>query len=189
MSVVLLARLVGQRIRREHRIAWIDLLPHLLERAKQAEWRVFYLGGTQAVLLEGLSRLRRSHPVVDVDGANGYFDASLGSVDTERLIARINAARPQVLLVGMGMGEQERWVLANRRRLKVPVVAVCGACLEYFAGAMPMAPRWLSQLGLEWAFRLASDPKRFAWRYLAEPWLALAILLRAQWHQRAQAGP
>lgn len=99
-------------------------------------------------------------------------------MENERVLARINAWHPDILLVGMGMGRQERWVLENRDRLDVPVVAVCGACIEYFAGSVKTAPRWLGPLGLEWAFRLLSDPRRFAWRYLVEPWLAIAFLVR-----------
>jgi len=119
------------------------------------------------------------YPTVAVTGLHGFFSMAAGGIANERTLAQINAWRPDILLVGMGMGRQERWVLENRDRLEVPVVAVCGACIEYFAGSVSTAPRWLGPLGLEWVYRLLSDPPRFAWRYLVEPWLAIAFLIRA----------
>ena len=179
MSVIMLARLSRARLHREHRIAWIDLLPRLMAKAATAPWRVFYLGGDPDVLEVGLSKIRTLYPTVAVDGSHGFFSMTTGGIANERTLARINAWRPDILLVGMGMGRQERWILENRARLEVPVVAVCGACIEYFAGSVKAAPRWLGPLGVEWAYRLISDPSRFAWRYLVEPWLAMALLARA----------
>jgi N-acetylglucosaminyldiphosphoundecaprenol N-acetyl-beta-D-mannosaminyltransferase len=179
MSVIMLARLSRARLHREHRITWIDLLPRLMAKAATAPWRVFYLGGKPNVLEVGLRKLRTIYPTVEVDGSHGFFSMTMTGIANERMLARINAWRPDVLLVGMGMGRQERWILKNRKRLEVPVVAVCGACIEYFAGSVKAAPRWLGPLGVEWVYRLLSDPPRFAWRYLVEPWLAIALLVRA----------
>jgi N-acetylglucosaminyldiphosphoundecaprenol N-acetyl-beta-D-mannosaminyltransferase len=189
MSIIMLARLVGKRLRREHRIAWIDLLPHMLDRAADSKWRVFYLGGKPEVLNAGLRKLRAAYRAVELDGCHGYFSTSPGSFENKRTIARIDAFRPDILLVGMGMGRQEHWVVENRDLLDVPVVAVCGACIEYFAGSIRTAPRWLGPLGLEWAYRLFSDPHRFAWRYMVEPWVAMALLLRAALGRRGDRAP
>jgi N-acetylglucosaminyldiphosphoundecaprenol N-acetyl-beta-D-mannosaminyltransferase len=179
MSAVMLARLSRTRLHREHRIAWIDLLPHLMAKAASAPWRVFYLGGDPNVLEAGLRNLRAAYPTVALDGLHGFFSATAGGLENERTLARINAWRPDILLVGMGMGRQERWILENRDSLDVPVLAVCGACIEYCAGCAKAPPRWLGAFGAEWAYRLLSDPPRFAWRYLLEPWLALGLLVRA----------
>ena len=180
MSIIMLAGLSRSSLHREHRIAWIDLLPHLVDRAVDAPWRVFYLGGEPDVLEAGLRKLRGLWPALQVDGCDGHFSTSARSLDNEQILARIEMFRPDILLVGMGMGRQERWIVENRARLDVPVVAVCGACIEYFAGRVQTAPRWLGQIGLEWSYRLLSNPRRFAWRYLVEPWLAITLLLAAK---------
>jgi N-acetylglucosaminyldiphosphoundecaprenol N-acetyl-beta-D-mannosaminyltransferase len=85
--------------------------------------------------------------------------------------------RPQVLLVGMGMGIQERWILQNLDILSPTSVCTVGACMEYIAGAAATPPRWMGQAGLEWLFRLTENPGRFWYRYLVEPWFVLAYIL------------
>jgi len=186
MSVIMLARLARARLHREHRIAWIDLLPHLMARAAIAPWRVFYLGAEPKTFEVGLRKLRAMYPAVSITGSHGFFSMTAAGIANQQTVARINAWCPDILLVGMGMGRQERWILENRDRLEVPVVAVCGACIEYFAGSVSTAPRWLGPLGLEWVYRLLSDPPRFAWRYLVEPWLTVGLLVRANVSALAQ---
>jgi N-acetylglucosaminyldiphosphoundecaprenol N-acetyl-beta-D-mannosaminyltransferase len=95
----------------------------------------------------------------------------------------INAYRPHVLVVGMGMGRQERWIMDNLDRLEVNGIGTSGACIEYFAGAVPTPPRWLGPIGLEWLYRLCTNPRRFAWRYLVEPWLVLGFILGHMIHK------
>jgi len=67
------------------------------------------------------------------------------------------------------MPRQEKWVLRNRARLKVNAILTAGACFDYVAGAIPTPPRWMGQLGLEWLYRLVSEPRRLWRRYLVEP--------------------
>jgi N-acetylglucosaminyldiphosphoundecaprenol N-acetyl-beta-D-mannosaminyltransferase len=76
----------------------------------------------------------------------------------------------------MGMGRQEQWIFENRATLRTHCIGTCGACMEYFAGAAPTPPRWMGPLGVEWLFRLLSDPKRFWKRYLVEPWIVAWLL-------------
>ena len=175
--ILWLARAAGLRLGREHRTAWIDWFLPLMELVRAKGWRVFYLGGRPEVLAAGFAELRRRLPGLALDGHDGYFDQAHGSAGNEAVIARINRFRPQILIVGMGMGRQERWISENLEALEVNCVGTCGACPEYFAGAVPTPPRWLGPLGLEWTYRLASDPARFWRRYLVEPWaVAWAIV-------------
>jgi N-acetylglucosaminyldiphosphoundecaprenol N-acetyl-beta-D-mannosaminyltransferase len=84
-----------------------------------------------------------------------------------------------VLIVGMGMPRQQHWTLDNAERLAVNVVSTCGAALDYVAGAIPTPPRWAGRAGLEWACRLAAEPRRLASRYLVEPWGLAPCVLQA----------
>ncbi len=177
MPIVWLGRLAGMGLGSGHRTTWVDFFPPLMKLAQAKGWRVFYLGAEPAVLAEGMARLRRWYPDLRVEGRDGYFDASPGSAENEEVIARINAWRPHLLIVGMGMGRQEHWIRANRNRLDANVVATCGACIEYFADAVKTAPRWMGRIGMEWAYRLYDDPRRFWRRYLVEPWSVAAYLL------------
>jgi len=177
MSIVWLARLFGGHASAAHRTGCIDWFPDLLDRSAERGWRVYYLGGSRRVQEDGLAYMRRRQPGLAVDGRDGYFDVHDGT-EAAAVVARINAFKPDVLLVGMGMGRQEEWILANIDRLDVPCITTMGACLEYFAGAVPMPPRVLGPLGLEWLFRLVSNPRRFWRRYLVEPWAVALFLAR-----------
>src|SRR5690606_21110319 len=84
-----------------------------------------------------------------------------------------------ILIVGMGMPRQEIWVYENRSSLSATVILTAGACMDYIAGAVPVPPRWLGPIGLEWAYRLATNPRRLATRYLLEPWALAPRLVRA----------
>lgn len=178
MPIVWLARLAGVPVRPEQRVAWIDWFQPLLARAQDEGWRIFYLGGTQETLDLGLSWIESRFPKLTVAGRNGYFEARRESPENLEVVREINAFAPDLLIVGMGMGRQERWVLENRQHLACPCVATCGALLEYYAGTAVTPPRWTGRFGLEWAYRLCTNPRRFAWRYLVEPWITLWYLVR-----------
>jgi N-acetylglucosaminyldiphosphoundecaprenol N-acetyl-beta-D-mannosaminyltransferase len=165
MPVIWLGKAAGLNLNSRHRTGWIDWFLPLMERAQRSGWRVYYLGGTAQVLADGLSRLRRDFP-----------DARPGSEENRRVVEHINTFRPHILIVGMGMGRQEHWISENRATLRTNCIGTCGACLEYFAGAVPTAPRWMGPLGIEWLYRLLSDPKRFWKRYLVEPWIVAWLL-------------
>ncbi|HYD71321.1 WecB/TagA/CpsF family glycosyltransferase [Azospirillum sp.] len=178
MSVVLLARTLGHKLRFAHRTAWIDWFPDLMDMVEARGWRLFYLGAGQEVQDRGLDWIRQRCPGIVVDGHHGYFDMRPDGPENRAVLARIDAFRPHILLVGMGMGRQEQWIRDNIDRLPAHCVATCGACLEYFAGVVPTPPRALGPLGLEWAYRFASNPRRFWRRYLVEPWSVAAIVAR-----------
>jgi N-acetylglucosaminyldiphosphoundecaprenol N-acetyl-beta-D-mannosaminyltransferase len=99
----------------------------------------------------------------------------------------IRQHNPDVLIVGMGMPRQERWLLANHDKLAAPVLLTSGAAIDYVAGEIPTPPRWLGPLGLEWLYRLASEPRRLWRRYLLEPWFAVALFVRDLWRLRKGA--
>lgn len=105
--------------------------------------------------------------------ADPWRDADLGE-----LVQTLRGFDPDVLLVGMGMPLQERVITELRDQLSVPVVAAVGGALDQLSGTQPLAPRWLGRMGLEWAWRLASNPRRLSHRYLVEPMHLALLLLR-----------
>jgi N-acetylglucosaminyldiphosphoundecaprenol N-acetyl-beta-D-mannosaminyltransferase len=82
------------------------------------------------------------------------------------VVAEINAARPDLLIIGMGVPRQERWLWAHWEQLEVPVAWCVGATFDYYAAEFPRAPVWMRRAGLEWLFRLALEPRRLWRRYL-----------------------
>jgi N-acetylglucosaminyldiphosphoundecaprenol N-acetyl-beta-D-mannosaminyltransferase len=178
MSMVLLGKMYGQQIESRHRVAYNDWLPYMLPVAVQKRWRIFYLGSAPDAVGRGAEVLRNRFPGLKLKVHHGHFDAQHGSEDTARVLDRISDYQPDLLFVGMGMPRQERWILENLRDIDATIILTSGATLDYIAGTKRMAPRWMGKLGLEWAFRLATEPRRLAYRYLVEPWGLLGAVVR-----------
>jgi N-acetylglucosaminyldiphosphoundecaprenol N-acetyl-beta-D-mannosaminyltransferase len=183
ISIIWLARFLGFPLDTAHRTGYVDWLPNIMANAQQNHWRVFYLGSRPNVLETGIGRLRQQWPGLQIDGRHGYFDKSTASADNLDVLRQIKQYQPDVLLVGMGMPVQETWIAENLSQLPPSAIVACGALMDFVAGAIPTPPRWLGSLGLEWAFRLVTEPRRLARRYLVEPWTVLR-LLRAHRHVR-----
>lgn len=178
MGIILLGRVAGVRLPRSVRVTYVDWLPLLLKRAVDRNWQIFYLGSKPSVAEKGAKVLREMFPGLRVTTAHGYFDP-LGE-ENDRVLAKIRASAPEVLMIGMGMPRQEHWIISNVDRLGATVLLPCGATLDYVAGEIPTPPRWAGRCGLEWLYRLTAEPGRLWKRYLIEPWF-LALLIGTRW--------
>jgi len=178
MSIVLLARLYGHAAGRIHRVGYTDWLPSLMDSAVERNWRVFYLGSAPGVVDIGALALQKRYPELQLEYRHGYFDMDPEGSENKNVLQRIADFQPHLLMVGMGMPRQEHWIEANFDAIQANVILATGAVLDYVAGVIPTPPRWSGPLGLEWAFRLAAEPRRLASRYLIEPWTLIPIILR-----------
>ena len=178
MPLIALGKFYGYALEREQRVTLADWIHPLMETAAHKGWRVYNLGSPEGVAARGAAVLRRLYPGLQIEVSNGYFDARRDSAENEAVVQRINAYRPDLLMVGMGMPRQEFWTQENMERLNARVIlASNGAAIDYIAGMVPTPPRWAGRMGLEWAFRLASEPRRLFARYLLEPWYLLILLM------------
>ncbi|NJM96494.1 MAG: WecB/TagA/CpsF family glycosyltransferase [Phormidesmis sp. RL_2_1] len=177
MAIVLLAKLLGLPLQREHRVTYADWVYSIMAEAAQNNWRIFYLGSKPGVAEQGACVLRQKHPSLQIEVAHGYFDADPNSDDNQQVVETINRYRPDILMVGMSMPRQEHWIADNLAELKTHVILPSGAAIDYVAGAVPTPPRWAGRWGLEWLFRLVAEPARLWQRYLVEPWFILKLLL------------
>jgi len=178
MILLFLFKLAGCKLDRRYRVTYVEFIEPLIQLARNNQWRVFHLGQDQSTLQEALAVLRQKVPGVQIDGHNGYFDLEPSSDESSMVIEKINAFAPSILLVGLGSPAQELWVAENRDQLNVPVVLTCGSCMDYVAGKVKAAPRWMSRMGLEAIYRVYADPKRLTHRYVVEPVLLIGVLLR-----------
>ncbi|GAA1109242.1 WecB/TagA/CpsF family glycosyltransferase [Nesterenkonia jeotgali] len=165
---------IGQRapLRTEHRIGSTDWLDGLADL--EGIQRVTLLGGTPAASTAVLRHLRSLGGDVAWQGIPGD---PWRAEDVDEVAEEIRAHDPQVLLIGMGMPLQERIADQLGARLDVPVIATVGGALDQLGGTQSLAPRRLGTMGLEWAWRLATDPRRLAGRYLLEPMKLAALLM------------
>ena len=187
MPLIYWARLLGYPVRKEHRVTYVDWVHPLMAAAEAKGWRVFYLGGKPGVAARAAERLRERYPRLIIQTRHGYF----GREEDEAVLEEIAAFQPNVLMVGMGMPRQEHWVLEYLERIQANAILTSGACFDYIADAIPTPPRWMGRMGLEWFYRLCSEPRRLWRRYLLEPWTLLPYfaqdLLKVRSHrQRAR---
>lgn len=164
--LVLLSRLLGRAL--PERVAGSDLVPRLLAKAEQMGWSVFFLGGQEQVLKKAVQNVRLKHRKLRIAGAYSPPFAPLDQMPNEAICARIREAKPDVLLVSFGCPKQEKWISRNYEAAGVPVCIGVGATIDFLAGSMRRAPRWMQVIGAEWLFRLAQEPRRLLKRYATD---------------------
>ncbi len=169
MPLVMWARLLGLPVRRDHRLTLSSWAPDVLRQFGKNGWRLFYLGATAEACAKGALAFRQLAPGLEIEARDGFFNAERHHADNRSLIAAITAFKPDVLMIGMGTPRQELWVKENLGDLDVPIVWSVGAAIEYFAGTKARPPTWIGRSGLEWLYRLVSEPTRLWRRYLVEP--------------------
>lgn len=153
--------LLGKPFR--HNVNGTDLFPLLCERLAPTSGKLFLLGGQPGVAELTAEWVTRNHPGVQVVGTcHGYFDASR----QDEVTARIRASGADVLLVAMGVPQQDLWIAQHGPGTGVKVAMGVGGLFDFCSGRIARAPQWLRELGLEWAFRLYSEPARMWRRYL-----------------------
>ncbi|MGD1871903.1 MAG: WecB/TagA/CpsF family glycosyltransferase [Mastigocoleus sp.] len=178
MPLILFGKLLGFPLKREQRVTYADWVWSLMAESARKSWRIFYLGSKPGVAEKGAILLREKFPGLQIATEHGYIDMKKGSSDRSNVLAKINAYQPHILMVGMGMPRQEHWILDNLEDINTNAILPSGACIDYVAGAVPTPPRWMGKLGLEWLYRLISEPKRLWKRYLIEPWFVVKIFLQ-----------
>ena len=177
MPLVWASRLLGQPV--PEKVSGSDLVMPLLERAAERGWRVYFLGGAPGVAAQARDRLRDELPALQVVGVDApRIDVDAAPEARQAVIAPIVAARPDIVLVALGAPKQEIWIDREREALRPAVLLGVGASLDFIAGTIARAPRWMSRSGLEWLYRLSREPRRLAYRYLVRDPRFLVILGR-----------
>ncbi len=176
VGVMLAARLLGKCI--PERITYADWAWRLAAFAEAEGLSLFLLGAAPGVAERAARRLRRRHPGLRISGVgHGYFDHRPGSTENEAVLRKVNAADPDILILGLGMPLQERWVMENRDAIDASVVLTGGAVFDHVSGGLRRGPRLLTDNGFEWLARLLVEPRRLWRRYLiGNPLFLLRVL-------------
>jgi exopolysaccharide biosynthesis WecB/TagA/CpsF family protein len=159
------------------RLAGSDLIGPILERAQTAGLRVGFLGGTPETHRRLRQRLRLERPALSIAGLWSPSPDQLADPAYSRaLAAQIAAARTDILVVCLGKPRQEVWIAEYGALTGARTLLAFGAVVDFLAGRVDRAPRWIADHGLEWAWRLGLEPKRLAKRYLVQgPGAYLAV--------------
>ncbi len=163
VPLVWVLRLLG--FKRATRVYGPDCTVQALRAAAEAKIPVGFYGGSQKVLEAIQVEAKRQFPELDISVAISPPFRPLTQQENDGFLKQIAESKARFLFVGLGCPKQERWMMENYRKLPVVIFAV-GAAFDFIAGSKAQAPRWMMRLGLEWLFRLATEPRRLLRRYL-----------------------
>ncbi len=152
------ARWLGQPSLPE-RIAGVDTVVALAELSAQKGYRIFFLGARPGIAEKTVAILKTRYPAMVAAGA---FAGSPAAAEEDAIVARIQAARPDIILVAYGAPRQDKWIARNMYRLPAAVLMGVGGAFDFISGATVRAPQWMQSLGLEWLHRFLHQPWR--WR-------------------------
>jgi N-acetylglucosaminyldiphosphoundecaprenol N-acetyl-beta-D-mannosaminyltransferase len=181
-GVKLGAHLLGRHL--PERMTGADWIYALCQACQKADKMLYFLGGEPGIAEEAAKVLTTRYAGLGVLGTHhGHYDHD--GPENDAIIAEINSLHPDVLLVGFGTPLQEKWIDRNFEQLDVPVVWAVGALVDFVTGKKPRAPRWMLDHGLEWLYRLWTEPGRLWARYLVgNPLFVWRVLLqRLGWLQ------
>lgn len=178
MPLVWLSRFKGQP--NTERIYGPDLMLAMCEVSQTTGFRHFFYGSNPHTLTRLQNNLKQRFPKMQIAGAYAPPFRPLTAEEDENVITMINQVNPDIVWVGLGMPKQEIWMAGQRARLTAPILIGVGAAFDFHAGTKPQAPRWMQRSGLEWFFRLITEPRRLWKRYLIGNTLFILYIL-AEW--------
>jgi N-acetylglucosaminyldiphosphoundecaprenol N-acetyl-beta-D-mannosaminyltransferase len=164
MPLVWVSRLRG--FSQTERVAGPDLILEVCQRSVSKGYRHFLYGGPPGVPERLAKHLGQQIPGLQVCGTYSPPFRELTPQEDEQVIQLINGANPDIVWVGLGAPKQEYWMRRHVGLLTAPVMIGVGAAFDLHSGLKKRAPRWMQRWGLEWLFRLLSEPKRLWRRYL-----------------------
>jgi len=186
MPLVWVGRAKGQR--HMDRVYGPDLMLAVMEASEKAGWRHFFYGGANGVAEALRYRLLQRFPKLLVTGTYEPPFRPLDPSERSDLQRQVAAAAPDILWVGLSTPKQERFMAEFLPELNATLMIGVGAAFDFHAGRVKQAPRWMQRSGLEWFFRLCSEPRRLWKRYLKNNPLFVVRLL-AQWTGLKQYPP
>lgn len=179
MPLVWLSRLFGPALK--ERVAGSDLVPRLAEVARDHGLTLQAVGGAPGVAQKVMSLLQVRYPGLRVSGCESPPKNPLLRMDHDALVGRIRSRQPDIVLVAFGAPKQEKWINMHVHELGTPVAIGVGASLDFLAGTHHRAPRWIQKIGLEWFWRMASEPRRLFKRYYQDFAFLAGMLAHILW--------
>jgi N-acetylglucosaminyldiphosphoundecaprenol N-acetyl-beta-D-mannosaminyltransferase len=176
MPLVWVMRLQG--LRQQERVYGPALTQFVLEAANREGIPVGFYGSTPQTLEKLKRNVQKRYPSLKIAYLYAPPFRPLTTEEDEEVVRAINDSGTRILFVGLGCPKQERWMAAHKGRVQAVMLGV-GAAFDFLAGVKPQAPRWMQRAGLEWLFRLLTEPRRLWRRYLYHnPRFVLLVLLQ-----------
>ncbi len=175
--LVWISRLYGTPIKAK--VSGSDLFPRLCAMSAKKGYKMYFLGAGPGVAEKAAAGLRKRYKGLNVVGT---YSPSYGfekkEEEVKEIIGKVRSAQPDILIVALGAPKQEKFVYEHLDELNVPFSIGLGASLDFEAGNIKRAPRWMSNCGLEWLYRIFQDPKRLVKRYLVDDLKIVGVVFK-----------
>ncbi|MDR2183107.1 MAG: WecB/TagA/CpsF family glycosyltransferase [Clostridiales bacterium] len=170
IGIVWASRFTDAKI--SQRVPGIELTLALLEKISHTGHSVYFLGGAPGVASAAAAKMQEKFPNIKVCGDHhGYFD----NADDAEIVAEINAAKADIVLVGLGFPRQEKWIFRHKEHTCAKIMVGVGGSLDVFSGRVRRAPGLFQKLGLEWFYRLARQPSRLLRQFALVKFVMLVV--------------
>lgn len=151
------------------KISGSDLVPILCKRAAEKGYSIFIIGGKEGIAEKAKQNLERDLPGIRIVGTYAPpFGFEKDEKELNRINEMISIAHPDLLIACFGCPKQEKWIYENYQKYDAKVSVCAGATVDFLAGNVNRAPRWMSEHGLEWFYRFLQEPKRMFKRYFVD---------------------
>ena len=151
------------------RVTGVDMMMRLCAESAKRQKPIFLYGGKPGVAEKAAAKLKELYPTIRIAGTQDGYEK-----DNEKVLNKINEAKPEILFVAMGSPKQENWINANRDKLYPTIYQGVGGSFDVLAGNVKRAPEVFQKVGMEWFYRLMKEPKRMK-RQMALPLFLLEV--------------
>lgn len=177
MPLIWISKLIGTPIKQK--VSGSDLFPEVCKLASEKGYKVFLLGAAEGVADKASKNLQKKYGGLNIVGT---YSPSFGFEEKEKeinkIISIINQAKPDILAIGLGAPKQEKFIYKYKEKLNVSILLAIGASIDFEAGNIKRAPKWMQKMGLEWFYRLIKEPKRMVKRYLIDDIMIFKIIVK-----------
>ena len=143
-----------------------DLMVKEIKNSNKTQYRHYFYGSIEETNRKLIEESKKLCNTINIVGSYSPPFRNMGELENEKIIDDINKANPDILWVGLGAPKQDVWMYNHRDQLNVPVIIGVGAAFDFIAKVKKRAPLWMQKIGLEWFYRLLSEPRRLWKRYL-----------------------
>ncbi len=151
------------------KVSGSDLVPFLCEVAAEKGYSIYILGGKAGIADQARKILKHKYPQIKIVGTYAPpFGFEKDEIELEKINSMISSVHPDLLIVCFGCPKQEKWIYENYQKYDAKVSICAGATVDFLAGNVKRAPKWMSEHGLEWFYRFMQEPKRMFKRYFIE---------------------
>ena len=173
-GIIFAARLLGHK--HFGRVTGPMLMVNLCDWGRDHDISHFFYGGGPGVAPLLGARFQKRFPGLRVVGTHVPPFRELHTEENEPVIEKINASKPDILWVGLGAPKQEAWMVSHRAKIRAAAIIGVGAAFDFHSGRVKWAPVWVRDVGMEWAWRLATNPRRMWRRNLDSPIFMIKVL-------------